>query len=609
MKDELQSLLSKVRRPGRYIGGELNQVVKKDACSRLALAFPDVYEVGMSNLGLQILYEIINNRDDFACERVFAPWTDMEAQMRENGIRLFSLESGAPVDEFDVVGFSLQYELTFTNVLNMIELADLPVRAANRAGLPLVIAGGPCCFNPEPMAPFLDAFFIGEAEDAIIEIMDSVVEFKKEYGAGGDRKILLKALSLIGGVYVPSLYDWSGSYPLTPLDGAPPVVKRRITTRFDRVPIPKKPLLPFVETIHDRCVLEIMRGCTRGCRFCQAGVIYRPARERAAATIGAAAEVQIANTGHEEISLASLSATDHSEIVAALKAVREIGTSPAWRVSLPSMRTDKFSVEIASEIAGPRKAGLTFAPEAGTDRLRRVINKGVTEEDALNAAKKAFSSGWTRIKLYFMIGLPTETDEDVTAIGALVEKILGAAREELGAKPAKRLKIVVSVSSFVPKAHSPFQWAKMISAEEIARRQSLLRNVLKSRQIEIKWHEAASSQIEAVFARGGRELAPMIAKAQELGARFDGWSDHFSLETWRRAGKETGLDIVEAAGRMIGPNDALPWDHIDCGVTRAWLAREYERALSETETVDCRSGPCSACGVCKGEVKLEICGK
>ncbi|MDP1809190.1 MAG: TIGR03960 family B12-binding radical SAM protein [Actinomycetota bacterium] len=606
MKDDLQPLLPKVRRPGRYIGGELNQVVKKEAGVRIALAFPDVYEVGMSNLGLQILYEVINDLPDFGCERVFAPWPDMEAQMRQTRTPLTALESARPISEFDLIGFSLQYELTFTNVLNMIELAGLPLLAAERAGLPIVIAGGPCAFNPEPMALFFDAVFIGEAEEAIVEIMESVREFKEEHGRNADRNKLLAALSRIDGVYVPGLYSWTGGYPLVSQDGAPATVKRRVITDFDKAPIPKRPLVPFLETVHDRCVIEIMRGCTRGCRFCQAGVIYRPARERAAATIGAAAKTQIKNTGYEEISLASLSATDHSEITAALQEVREIGFSPAWRVSLPSMRTDKFSVEIAEKIAGARKTGLTFAPEAGTDRLRRVINKGLTEEDALNAAKKAFSSGWTRIKLYFMIGLPTETDEDVSAIALLINKILEAARLDLGAKAAKRLKIAVSVSSFVPKAHSPFQWATMITPKEIAGRQALLRGDLRSRQVELKWHEAASSQVEAALARGGREMAPVIAKAYELGARFDGWSDHFSFETWRRAGVEAGIDIDQAAKRKIEPDDALPWDHIDCGVTKAWLAKEYERSLDEIETVDCRSGSCSQCGVCKDGIKMEI---
>lgn len=604
MSGLFQSILSEVRRPGRYIGAELNQIVKNNAAVRMVLAFPDVYEVGMSNLGIQILYEIINSEADLSCERVFAPWLDMESELRRSKKQLFSLESGDDVKDFDIIGFSLQYELTFTNILNMIDLAGLPLYSSDRIGLPIVIAGGPCAFNPEPMSPFIDAFFIGEAEEAIIEILRRIKETKTGDGERLDRKKVLEVLSRIEGVYVPSLYSWEGVYPLNN-SGAPVSVRRRIMENFDAVPIPKKPLVPFVEPIHDRCVIEIMRGCTRGCRFCQAGIIYRPARERRMETIQAAARTQLENTGYEEMSLASLSATDHSNIISTLHAVKEISSSPAWKVSLPSMRTDKFSVDIAREIAGVKKSSLTFAPEAGTDRLRRVINKGLTEEDALGAVVKAFISGWARIKLYFMIGLPTETDEDVLGIPILVNKIFARIREECGPKAAKRLKISVSVSTFVPKAHSPFQWAPMIPLREIARRQKLIRDGLTSRQVELKWHEAASSLIEGVLARGGREIAPLIAKVFELGARFEGWSDEFSYEKWRHAASECGIDIDLAAGREYKKDEALPWDHIDCGVTKAWLAREYELSTNEIATVDCRSGACSKCGVCKGKIKME----
>jgi radical SAM family uncharacterized protein len=600
----LEQILSQVRRPGRYTGGEWNQIVKDSARVRIALAFPDVYEVGMSNLGLQILYEIINGQPDWAAERAFAPWTDMEALMRQEKMPLLSLETKRPLKEFAVVGFSLQYELTFTNVLNMLQLSGISLRSVDRApDSPLVIAGGPGVFNPEPMAPFIDAFVVGEAEEVILDLLGAV-----DKGSGGSRtkdgrRRLLRELSELKGVYVPSLYPFKG-YPLRAEDGRPVRVAKRVISGFDRLAIPKKPVVPFLETIHDRSVIEVMRGCTRGCRFCQAGIVYRPTRERSAASVAAGAARQLGATGHNEVSLASLSTTDHSELTELLSALGEL-EGPPCSVSLPSLRTDRFAVEVAAQLAKVKKTGLTFAPEAGTDRLRRVINKGVTEADLLGTAEKAFAAGWSRLKLYFMIGLPTETDEDVVGIAAMAQAVLRRAGEVMGAKAARRIKLVVSVSSFIPKPHSPFQWAGSLSLSEIERRQRLLRDHLPGRQIDLKWHDARSSLIEAALARGGREAAEAIERAFSSGARFDSWSDQFSFDLWVRAFAQAGIDL-ESTAEAKPVEQPLPWDHIDSGVAKSWLLEEYTKALSADETPDCRHHACSDCGVCGGGVKLEF---
>lgn len=602
-----ERILPLVRRPGRYVGGEWNQVVKGAAEVSVALAYPDVYEVGMSNLGLQILYEIVNDHPKYRAERVFAPWTDMETQARSNEVPLLTLESRRPVSEFDIFGFSLQYELTFTNVLNMLDLAGIPLRAELRGeGSPVIIAGGPCVFNPEPMADFIDAFVVGEGEEVILELLGVIAAVKTGQGGPGVRGRLIEALSKIEGVYVPGAVKWEGRYPLRAPDGSALTVKRRLVSEFDRVPVPKSPVVPAVEAIHDRCVVEIMRGCTRGCRFCQAGIVYRPARERSAATVAAAAARQIENTGYDEISFSSLSATDHSEILEILKQTRSAVGDFRPVLSLPSMRTDKFSVEIAEQIAKAKKTGLTFAPEAGTARLRQVINKGLDEEAVLGTAVKAFTAGWRRIKLYFMIGLPTETDEDVLAIAKMAEDVLARAREALGIKAARQLKVVVSVSSFIPKAQSAFQWAQALSLAEVQRRQNLLKERLTSRQIDFKWHESKASVVESALARGDRRLGRVIEAAFLLGARFDSWSDQFNFDLWQSAFKTAGVNLDLAATSGFEVEADLPWDHIDCGVDKEWLALEYRRALEAVPTDDCRTGPCSLCGVCGPGVRMEI---
>jgi radical SAM family uncharacterized protein len=589
-----------VRKPARYTGGEWNQVIKDEALIRMVLAYPDVYEVGMSNLGLRILYEIVNADPRFAAERVFSPWDDMRELMDRVDLPLLSLETKTPVADFDVFGISLQSELTYSNVIGLLDAARIPRRSGSRGdNFPLVIAGGPCAFNPEPLSPFFDAFVIGEAEEALPEMLDMLAEFKTERGAGarveqGQRQALLESLARIEGVYVPAL---------------PPVkIRKRSLSGFDRVPSPSRPIVPFLETIHDRCVIEVMRGCSRGCRFCQAGIIYRPVRERSAETVGEAALEQARHTGYDDISLASLSTTDHSQINEILKRISELPVNYARSISLPSMRTDRFSVSIAEAIAA-KKTGITFAPEAGTDRMRAVINKGLSEADVTGAARSAFAAGWERIKFYFMIGLPGETDEDVVGIADLVEKVLAVAAEELGPKRAKRVKIVVSASTFVPKSHTPFQWVGAISLVEIERRQQLLKDNLPGRRVEFKWHEAGGSLVEAALARGGRETADVIERAYDLGTRFDGWSDKFSLETWQAAFEQLGLDLEQEATADFDQEKPLPWDHIDCGIDPAWLRNEYQKALAGKETADCRTDVCSRCGVCDDKVRLELAGR
>lgn len=614
----------RVSRPARYLDGELNAVHKEHAPGlvKFLLAYPDVYEVGMSNLGLRLLYRVLNQRDDALCERTFAPWTDMEAEMRRRDLPLFALESGRPAADFDFFGLSLQYELTYTNILNLLDLAGLPLLAADRrSGDPLVIGGGPCAFNPEPLAPFFDLFFLGEAEEGIGDLVEAYAAWRQ--GGGGrvaGRLELLEALARVPGVYVPAFYDVSYSddgtvaavRPNRP--AAPEKVVKRVLADLSLCPVPVDPVVPFLETIHDRAVVEVMRGCARGCRFCQAGMIYRPIRERGREETIEAARRILANTGYEELSLTSLSTCDWGPVADALRDLIAEHGPQGVGVSLPSLRTDTFAVELASKIQEVRKTGLTFAPEAGTARMRAVINKGVTREDLLSAAGAAFGAGWDRLKLYYMIGLPTETDDDLLGIGEETHEVRRVyERRGTGNMVSRRpLALTVSLASFIPKAHTPFQWEPQVTVEEAERRVDLVRHAVTGRAggpergrhrrwagVKVDWHSPAMSRVEAVLARGDRRVHRAILEAWRLGARFDGWTEFFRAELWDRAFASAGVDPSFYANRARPADETLPWEHVSSGVEQRFLVRERLKALSAEATPDCRWAPCTGCGVCQ----------
>ncbi len=596
-------ILSAVEKPTRYTGGELNSVLKNpaDVDVRFGFCFADTYEIAMSHLGLKILYHTLNNREDTYCERVFAPWTDMEAEMKKHGMRLFALETGDEVTHFDMLGFTLQYELCYSNVVNMLCLADIPVRAKDRdESYPIICGGGPCAYNAEPVADIFDFFMMGEGEELIHEVVEEYKKWKKS--GKKNKRDYLETIAEIEGIYVPSFYDVEYNEDNTVKSVTPnnphakPRIRKRIMKDFDLAYAPETIIVPFGEVVHDRVMLEVMRGCLRGCRFCQAGYIYRPLRERKPDTLLRMADNLLSCSGYDEISLSSLSTSDFSGLPILTDGLLKMTEKKKIGLSLPSLRIDNFSLDLMEKVQKVRKTGITFAPEAGTQRLRDVINKNITEENIMQSTDLLFRGGWTNVKLYFMIGLPTETMDDVRGIADLAQRVLDVYFAVPKEERAKNINITVSTSSFVPKPFTAFQWAKQDTRDMIIEKQNELKSSIKSKRIRYNWHDNKTSYLEGVFARGDRRLCEVIIKAVENGCKFDGWGEHFNFDMWMRTFDELGIDPDFYTSRERTYEEVLPWEHIDIGVTKKFLMRENEKAKQAVTTPNCRQ-QCSGCGV------------
>ena len=602
-------ILMKIDKPARYIGNELNSVCKnKDEVSiRFAMCFPDVYEIGMSHLGIQILYDMFNRRDDVYCERVYSPWMDLDPIMREQKIPLFAVESQDPIKNFDFLGITIQYEMCYTNILQVLELSQIPLHAEDRTEEdPIVIGGGPCTYNPEPIAPFFDLFYMGEGEVVYFDLIDRYKEIKAR---GGSRKEFLEQAAQIPGIYVPGFYDVTykedGTIEaMTPNNPhAPQTVSKQLVMDMSDTWYPEKPVVPYLRATQDRVVLEIMRGCIRGCRFCQAGMVYRPVRERSLEELKRLARTMLKSTGHEEISLSSLSSSDYTKLEGIVNFLIDEFDGKGVNVSLPSLRIDAFSLDVMSKVQDVKKSSLTFAPEAGSQRLRNVINKGLTEENILNGSAEAFKGGWNRVKLYFMLGLPTETVEDMQGIAELSEKVAEVYYDTVPKEQRHgKVQVTASTSFFVPKPFTPFQWAPMCTKEQFLERASIvnhrMKEMLNKKSLRYNWHEADVTVLEGVLARGDRKVAAVIEEAYRQGAIYDSWSEYFNNDIWMKAFETCGVDIDFYTTRERSLDEVFPWDFIDAGVTKDFLKREWANAQAETVTPNCRMR-CSGCGVRK----------
>ena len=603
IKKEVEKILQYVQKPARYVGGELNSVIK-DANKvdiRYAFCFPDIYEIGMSHLGMKILYGLVNDREDSWCERVFAPDVDMEEQMRKHNVPLFALESGDYIKDFDMIGFTLMYELCYTNVLNMLDLAGIPLFSKDRTELaPIICVGGPCACNPEPIADFVDIVFLGDGEESTNAVIDLLKECKKN--GASKQEFLLKAKDITG-VYVPSFYkdtynDDGTLKELVPINDAPEKVKKSIVSDMNKCYYPKEFVVPFISIVHDRAVEEIFRGCIRGCRFCQAGFIYRPIREKSVETINAQSKALIESTGYDELSLCSLSTSDHSQVNEMLTSLIDWTVKDKINLSLPSLRVDNFSDELVDKLNKVRKSGLTFAPEAGTQRLRDVINKNVTEEEVIKTCTKAFDSGWTTVKLYFMMGLPTETMEDIEGIANLGMEVIHAFYKNPNRQKGTGLQVNISCSSFIPKPFTPFQWEPEDTMESLKAKQKHLLESIPSKKIKVSYHETPTSLLEGVLARGDRRLSAVLYSAYKKGCKFDSWDEHFKFDAWMEAFEENNLDPYFYTQRRRDFSEVLPWDHLDYGISRKFLERENIKAHENETTPHCRI-QCAGCGANK----------